>query len=139
MSSPTEQGVWKDLAAGPFLNRIGPLKRRRAPDGDTVFALQTDKGHENAIGSIHGGVLTSVLDQALAITAWNAADRQPTVTLQMDTRFVTAARSGDLLEARAVIRHATRSLLFLDADLVVGDRLVATATAVMKIVPNKDR
>jgi len=138
MSSPTAQADWRPLDSGPFMAAIGPLMRQKADDGSVTFALQTGEQHQNAIGTVHGGVLTSLLDQALAITAWNAARRQPTVTLQMDTRFLTAARGGDLLLARATLRHATRTLLFVDADVAVNDTPVATATAVMKIVPVKE-
>lgn len=138
MTQLTEQTGWKELKAGPFMDGIGPILKTRALDGRNIYGLRTDASHCNAIGSVHGGVVTGVLDQAIAIEAWNAANRQPTVTLQMDTRFVTAARAGDLLEARATLRHATRSMLFVDADLHAGERLVATATAVMKIIAKKD-
>ena len=134
MTQLTEQTDWKELKAGPFMDGIGPILKTRALDGSNIYGLRTDASHCNAIGSVHGGVVTGVLDQAIAIEAWNAANRQPTVTLQMDT----AARAGDLLEASATLRHATRSMLFVDADLHAGERLVATATAVMKIIAKKD-
>ena len=134
MTQLTEQTDWKELKAGPFMDGIGPILKTRALDGSKIYGLRTDASHCNAIGSVHGGVVTGVLDQAIAIEAWNAANRQPTVTLQMDT----AARAGDLLEASATLRHATRSMLFVDADLHAGERLVATATAVMKIIAKKD-
>ncbi|MDV4145847.1 PaaI family thioesterase [Shimia sp. FJ5] len=130
---------WKRLKAGPFMDGIGPVLRTNAVDGHTLYSLQTDASHCNAIGTVHGGVLASLLDQAIAIEAWNAADRQPTVTLQMDTRFVTPARAGDLLKARTTLRHGTRSMLFMDAEIHADDRLVATATAVMKIVAKKEK
>lgn len=139
MLQSNEQTGWKELKAGPYMAKIGPVLRTRALDGGNLYGLQTDSSHCNAIGTVHGGVLTSLLDQALAVEAWNAANRQPTVTLQMDTRFVDAAHAGDLLEASATLRRTTRSLLFVDADLHSGDRLVATATAVMKIVAQKEK
>ncbi|GGE61662.1 PaaI family thioesterase [Actibacterium pelagium] len=139
MLQPEEQNGWKALKAGPYMANIGPVLKAKALDGTTLYGLQTDKSHCNAIGTVHGGVMTSLLDQALAVEAWNLASRQPTVTLQMDTRFTNAAKAGDFLEASAVLRHATRSLLFVDADLHCGDRLVASATAVMKIVAQKDK
>jgi uncharacterized protein (TIGR00369 family) len=134
-----EHSGWKALKAGPFMDGVGPVLRTRALDGSTLYGFQTDASHCNAIGTVHGGVLASLLDQAMAVEAWNAANRQPTVTLQMDIRFVTAARAGDLLEASTTLRHGTRSMLFMDAEIHADDRLVATATAVMKIVAQKEK
>jgi uncharacterized protein (TIGR00369 family) len=124
---------WKPVKAGGFMEMVGPLLRSTAMDDRNTYGLQTTDRHKNHNGLVHGGVLTGLLDQVLAITAWNAADRQPTVTLQMDTRFLTAARSGEFLEVRAAIRHATRSLLFVDAEITNTKGPVASASAIMKI------
>ncbi|SMX44490.1 Thioesterase superfamily protein [Actibacterium lipolyticum] len=112
---------------------IGPLLRSTKMEERNTYGLQTTEQHKNHIGLVHGGVLTSLMDQVLAIVAWNAADRQPTVTVQMDTRFLGAAKAGDFLEARASIRHATRSLIFIDAAISSVKGPVASASAIMKI------
>lgn len=115
------------------MGQIGPLLRSTSIEDRNTYGLQTNVGHQNHIGLVHGGVLTSLLDQVIAIVAWNAADRQPTVTVQMDTRFLGAARAGDFLETRAAIRHSTRSLIFVDANITSTNGPVATASAIMKI------
>lgn len=139
MHKRNEHSGWKNLKAGPYMDGIGPVLRTKALDGSTLYGFQADASHSNAIGTVHGGVLASLLDQAIAVDAWNTANRQPTVTLQMDIRFVTAARAGDLLEASTTLRHGTRSMLFMDAEIHADDRLVATATSVMKIVAQKEK
>ncbi len=126
---------WKAVRIGGFMGKIGPLFRSTRLESRNTYGLQTTDDHKNHIGLIHGGVLTSLLDQVVALVAWNAADRQPTVTVQMDTRFLGAARSGDFLETRATIRHATRSLIFVDAEISSSDGPVAIASAIMKISP----
>lgn len=125
--------AWRALKMDGFMDHIGPLLRSTQPDARNTYGFQTLAMHKNPIGVIHGGVLTSLLDQVIAITAWKAAERQPTVTVQMDTRFLDAAQVGDFLEIHATIRHATRSLVFVDADITCGPKMIATATAVMKI------
>lgn len=124
---------WRVLKIDGFMELIGPLLRSTRPDARSTYAFQTLATHKNPIGVIHGGVLTSLLDQVIAITAWKAADRQPTVTVQMDTRFLNAAQVGDFLEIRATIRHTTRSLVFVDADITCGHKIIASGSAVMKI------
>ncbi|MCA1337113.1 PaaI family thioesterase [Pseudooceanicola marinus] len=133
MTETTPPAGWRPMRIDGLIGLIGPLLRPDPRDDTPRYALQTDARHANALGVIHGGTLTALLDQAIALLAWEAAERQPTVTVQMDTRFLDAARPGDLLIARPRIRRQTRSLLFLDAELTVGDRPVADATAVMKI------
>lgn len=124
---------WRELKIDGFMALIGPLLRATDADRKHSYALQTNESHKNHLGIVHGGVITSLLDQVIAITAWNAADRQPTVTVQMETRFLGAARAGDFLKIRPSIRQATRSLIFVDADITCDGRQIASASAVMKI------
>ncbi|SCY90285.1 PaaI family thioesterase [Paracoccus tibetensis] len=125
--------AWKPVAAPGFMEVVGPLLKSRQPNESNTYGLLTDQRHANAIGIVHGGVITTLLDQAIAIVAWNAADRQPTVTVQMDASFLGAAKVGDFLTVRAQVRHATRSLMFLDAEVFSGDAAIARATAIMKV------
>ena len=129
----TGQQAWRPLRIDGFMGLIGPLHTRRH-DGRKRYGLHTDARHGNAIGTVHGGVVASLLDQVIALEAWNAADRRPTATVQMDTRFLGAARPGDVLEASAAIRRTSRALVFVDAEATRGGDLLATATAIMKIL-----
>ena len=124
---------WREMKIDGFMALIGPLLRAKSAEHKHRYALQTNDSHKNHLGIIHGGVLTSLLDQVIAITAWNAADRQPTVTVQMETRFLGVAHVGDFLTIQPSIRQATRSLVFVDANITCDDRLIASASAVMKI------
>nr|WP_323782523.1 PaaI family thioesterase [Amylibacter sp.] len=124
---------WTALKLDGFMDHIGQLLRPTdSPTRDT-FGLQTDTRHKNHLGIIHGGVLTSLLDQVIALVTWNAVDRQPVVTVQMDTRFLGAAKVGDFLQIRATLRHKTRALAFVDAEILCADQQIASATAVMKL------
>lgn len=134
MTQTGEARGFKPLNTGGFMGEIGPLLSRRDGEGGFVYALETDARHVNGIGLIHGGVTGALLDQAIAMLAWEASERAPTVTVQMDTRFLEAARPGDFLEARARLAHRAGSMLFLDGELRAGGRPVAMATAVMKIL-----
>lgn len=124
---------WKPINTEGFMELIGPLLRSTSIEEKNTYGLQTTCTHKNHIGLVHGGVLTSLMDQVLAIVAWNAADQRPTVTIQMDTRFLGAAKAGDFLEARAAIRHATRSLIFVDGEVSCATGSIACASAIMKI------
>lgn len=137
MRDSNQTAAWRSLDTNEFINLIGPLFRSTGVGEKKHFGFQADDRHLNSVGLVHGGVMASLLDQVIAIEAWNAADRAPLVTVQMDTRFMGSARTGDFIEARANVRHATRSLIFVDADLNCGSETIATASAVMKVIKSK--
>ncbi len=124
---------WREAQVTGLMAAIGPLLSFKDAAGRR-FGLVTDSRHGNAVGRIHGGVVTSLLDQAMAHEAWRAAERQPTVTVQMETRFLAGAREGDFLEARAEVVRASRSMLFVEGTLWRGETCLAKASAVLKIV-----
>ncbi|MFY0634012.1 MAG: PaaI family thioesterase [Vannielia sp.] len=128
---------WREAEVQGLMHTIGPLLSFKDARGRR-FGLATDSRHANAVGRIHGGVITSLMDQVLAYEAWRAANRRPTVTVQMDTRFLAAARPGDFIEATAQVVQATRSMLFVEAQMVSGEKPLARASAVLKIVAGGD-
>ncbi|WP_319530225.1 PaaI family thioesterase [uncultured Cohaesibacter sp.] len=134
-TSVSESEEWKTVKFDGFMETIGPVLRQKRENGSNRYGLRVDSRHLNTLGVVHGGVIIGLLDQVLANEAWAVADRQPLVTIQLDTRFIKAAHAGDFLTCEANVRRGTRSLVFVDADLLSeqGD-LVATATSIMKIV-----
>jgi uncharacterized protein (TIGR00369 family) len=141
MNTPKDQpDPWRQMKIGGFIDHIGPMLAKRN-DKDTGggwrYGLRSEAHHANPLGILHGGVITSLIDHAIALVAWEAAGRQPTVTVQVDTRFLNAARVGDLVEVQAKLRHQTRSLIFLDAEVTVEGKAIATASSIMKMTGRK--
>jgi acyl-coenzyme A thioesterase PaaI-like protein len=71
-------------------------------------------------------------DRAIGMTAWHANDRQPQATIQLDMHFIDAVQIGEFVEARAHVVRRTRSVIFMSGTLLVGSRVVATATGIWK-------
>lgn len=90
--------------------------------------------HLNPAGFVHGGMLTTLLDQVLSTAAWQTAGRVPCVTVQFDSQFLSAVRAGAFVEARAEIVKKTRELIFTRGELFVSTVRVATGNAVLKII-----
>ena len=114
-----------------FPTLVGPFWSRKSDAGWTYGLLAEDR-HSNAHGIVHGGMLVTFLDQILGITCWEAAKRDPVVTIQLNTHFVSAARAGEFIEARAEAVRATRSVVFVRGQLTLGERIIATADGVWK-------
>lgn len=138
MTEKPTPAEWREMKIDGFMGLIGPLLSLREADGTMVYGLNTGPSHRNFEGIVHGGVVTSLIDQAVALVAWKAADRRPTVTVQMDVQFMAAAKAGSLLQARVTIRQTTRHLMFLDTQVHCDDTHIAAAGAIMKISDKVD-
>ncbi|HEX3465577.1 MAG TPA: PaaI family thioesterase, partial [Candidatus Elarobacter sp.] len=91
--------------------------------GHVVFAMQPHEELYNLIGSVHGGIITTLLDNALgsSVQSLLPAGRVAT-TMDLHTRFhkpVTAATGKVFADARVVHsgrRSATSEAKIVDAD-----------------------
>jgi hypothetical protein len=87
----------------PWAKRIGGLWH---------YGLLTTPAHANPQGVLHGGVLVTFADHGLSMLAWEAAERAPCTTIQLNTHFMDAVRPGAFLRLRGEITRRTRSLVF---------------------------
>lgn len=80
-------------------------------DGEEVkIALNAKKQHTNSLGIVHGGVLTSLMDQAMGMVATAAKNVDACVTTNMNVHFVSPMKEGRLTVTAIVIHEAGRSL-----------------------------
>jgi uncharacterized protein (TIGR00369 family) len=124
---------WKPMRGSPMPSGIGLPWARRQDDG-WRYAMLADASHANPQGAVHGGVLMTFLDHALSIIAWEAAGRQPSVTVQLNGHFVDSVRPGEFIELQADIVRRTRSMVFMRGILLVGDRQVVAADGIWRVL-----
>jgi uncharacterized protein (TIGR00369 family) len=117
----------------PFENRAGPFFWARLPDGTHSFAMTAAERHCNSQGIVHGGLLMTMIDLALVITAKSAPGEQ-LVTVSLNSEFLSSARAGDLIEARGELLRRTRSLAFVRGQISCGDQTLLVASAVLKLI-----
>jgi uncharacterized protein (TIGR00369 family) len=135
MADPALDG-WKARTLPGFFGLVGPMWTRK--EGETwAYAFLAEEKHTNPAGIVHGGMLTTLIDHALSIVAWEANDRRPCVTVALDLQFLAPARPGDLVVARGRIVRQTSSLVFMQGSLFVGSEEIATASAILKITSPK--
>lgn len=118
--------------AGPFSSRNGPFYFQNT-DAGHVRAFRVRTRHCNGAGVVHGGCLMAFADGILGYTAWNAVDG-PTLTIKMNSEFLSIARPGDWVEGAGRVTRATRSVVFVTCDLKVGPREIFTAQAIFKVM-----
>ncbi len=88
--------------------------------------------HLNIGGTVHGGIISSLLDIALsgAITA-RIKDRsaEQVVTLQMNVNFLRAANLGDRLIAHGRVIKQGSTIAYIEGEIINQDsRLIAKAS-----------
>lgn len=131
---------WEPYSDDGFIGLIGPLWQKPIGDGcgdGYRYAFLAEHKHHNRRGVVQGGMLMTFADRAMGMTCWYANQRQPQATVQLDVHFVDAVRIGEFVEAQCRIVRRTRSLIFMSGDLMVGDRVVASAKGVWKTLGKK--
>ncbi|MGF6768244.1 uncharacterized protein (TIGR00369 family) [Paraburkholderia sp. GAS199] len=124
---------WRQHTPRGFTGLVGPLWSR-THDDMLSFGVLMGEQHLNPAGVVHGGMLTTLLDQVLSTAAWQVNGRLPCVTIQFDSQFLSAVKAGDFVEARAEIIKTTRELVFTRGELLVLNSRVATGSAVLKVL-----
>ena len=105
-------------------------------EGDEyVVGLEVQARHLNVGGIVHGGVICSLIDTAMA-RSWFMRDPSGTLsaaTLEMKVNFLGSAREGRLV-ARGRVVHRTRRTVSTEGRIDTADgRAVARASATMML------
>jgi uncharacterized protein (TIGR00369 family) len=124
---------WNRHEVSGFSNLVGPFWSR-SDAGARGYAFVAEERHLNGNGIVHGGILMTFVDQAIGMTVWDAIDRRPCATIQLNTHFVDSGRAGELIEARAEIVRQTRSVIFTRAIVRTGTRTLLTADGIWKVL-----
>lgn len=117
----------------PFVEHLGMRITDKQP-GLVRLRLDPRPELENSWGSLHGGVLMTLLDVALA-SAGRSLDEacNGALTVEMKVNFIAAATGAVLGEGRA--QRAGRSLIFAEGELTSEDgTLLAKATGTFKLL-----
>jgi uncharacterized protein (TIGR00369 family) len=124
---------WKARELEGFIGIAGPLWTRRGDSGWRYGLLVEDR-HLNPAGVMHGGALCTLLDHVISTVAWEACDRAPCVTLQLDSQFLAAVKAGQFIEASAAVEHRTRGMVFMRGRVEADGVAVLVGQAILRIV-----
>jgi acyl-coenzyme A thioesterase PaaI-like protein len=124
---------WSRVDASGFIALVGPLWHRVANEVHEYALIAEDK-HHNRRGVVQGGVLMTFADRTCGMTARFISGSPSLATVQFDTQFVDAAKIGEILLSKPRVIRATRSLIFMTTELTAGERCVAMASGVFKVM-----
>jgi uncharacterized protein (TIGR00369 family) len=122
------------FAQTPFMQLLG-MQREYSRAGQARMVLEPDPQLGNVIGAVHGGVVVTMLDVAMASAAVSVIDFARTVvTLSLDTSFLEPGR-GRLVADGEVVRY-DESLAWCQASVSDAQgRVIAKALGTFRYLP----
>lgn len=119
------------------------LQLKSYPADGAVTALFTPwPEHDNGLGNLNGGIISTVLDCHSAAAVMLEAERQgwpplpgadlAYVTAGLDVRYLRPAPLHDTVELRAVVTSAAEPEISAEVELLWDGKVRATATALWK-------
>jgi uncharacterized protein (TIGR00369 family) len=124
---------WEVVRGTNFGDLVGPVWQH--DDGERLrFGFVVAEKHRNRAGNLHGGMLMTLADQSMAMTARKSTGGKRHATIELNIQFVDPVRVGEFVESHPEVIRATRSLVFMQAKMFVGTRLVVTTNGIWKIL-----
>jgi uncharacterized protein (TIGR00369 family) len=103
-------------------------------DGVATARWTPSRNHMGWQGVVHGGVLASLLDEAMAYTLF--ARGIMAVTARMEVRYRSSAQAGEEIVVTARSVSDNRRITDIEAEITAPDRVIAQASArFMKLGP----
>lgn len=118
----------------PFVNHVGPLfqAEHNAP-GEITLGLNVDLVHTNTMGFMHGGMIATICDSAMARAAVFLLQRR-TVTLRMAMEYFDPVKKGDWLVAKGRLVGHDEDVAQTECLIMVGDDVRARGTGVFRLL-----
>ena len=117
-----------------FMKHNGGILFKTISDNEFEFKATISKNHLNAAGITHGGYIAAFIDAGAGTAAHRSANKSPCVTISLELKFISAVRLGQELIGKTKIQKKTKTMVFLTCELTAGNKIVATASGVWKIL-----
>jgi len=108
-----------------------PLYSRRTEDA-VYIGLRAGPAHSNSRGFVHGGLISSLADNAMGLSCDLALGHVRLVTVNLTLDFIAAAKQGEWLEVRPKVVRTGSTLCFATAEIFSGETLCARANAIFR-------
>jgi uncharacterized protein (TIGR00369 family) len=122
-----------EAAQGTFWSYMG-CQLESIEENRVVISLNAEAHHLNLIGIVHGGVLSSLLDNAMGIAVMAARPEEKTVTTNLNVHFVAPLKEGKLL-VTAEILYQSRKMITTQGRVTDADGSLGTiGTGTFRII-----
>jgi uncharacterized protein (TIGR00369 family) len=102
--------------------------------GRVVISLDVKPHHLNVLGIIHGGVLSTLLDNAMGLAVMMVRPDDKVVTTNLNVHFVSSLREGTLLVTAEVVHQSRRMITATGMIHGDGGQLTAMGTGSFRVI-----
>jgi|TARA_B110000503_G_scaffold133121_1_gene210108 uncharacterized protein (TIGR00369 family) len=124
---------FRNISKVGYMLHNGGLEFKKISETEYEYRATLKDIHMNAAGSTHGGFLMSILDSGMGTAVHQVIDGIA-VTITLDIKFIAGSKSGDEIIGYAKIKKQTRSLIFMQGELVSNGKTLATAEGIWKVI-----
>jgi uncharacterized protein (TIGR00369 family) len=114
---------------GGFTKLVG-TELSSAEEGRAVVSLKAEEQHLNPSGTVHGGVISTLIDASMAeaLNTMTEEDEQP-FTIQITVNYMKPGKQGTLIST-AEVRKGGEQITIVEAEVVQEgeDEAIALAT-----------
>ena len=119
------EGVSDERKSSPFAELVGG-RLEEWSEGCVRMSLTLEPHHTNPNGVMHGGVVTTLMDEALggviaSVRGLETMFAAPHATVEMNASFLSGARPGDRIVVEARVLRLGRRVAFGEAEAHLGD------------------
>ena len=116
-----------------FAGELG-VQAQDAEDGHARLEFEAEHRHLNPAGTVHGGVLATLVDTAMGRAARSRTDDgEVPATSQLTIAYLTAATEGPMT-VTAQVRKQGEHVLLCDADVDQDGKTVVHAVATFALL-----
>ena len=117
-----------------FMQNIGDLSFKKIDETNYEFSIKVKEKFLNTGKIAHGGFIATVADTGMGNAAHIAAGNTRSVTVNLDIKFISAGKQGDILVGKVEILKKTKTLVFINCKILNSKGIVATASGTWKIL-----
>ena len=122
-----------DTGPGGYAERLG-ARTEAAEDGEARLRFEAREEHLNPAGTLHGGVLATLVDTAMGAAARSVTDDGDVpATSQLTVTYLRPGRPGRL-EGTARVRTRGEHLTVCEADVEQDGRSLVHAVATFALL-----
>lgn len=120
-------GIWTMLSKRKVFDRVmEKVKLVSADPGKVVGELVVEEEHQNAGGTLHGGLTATLVDSITTLALLSMENGRPGVSIDLHVSYMAPAKSGDLITITAECLKVGKTMAFTTAELRLNDgKLVA--------------
>ena len=117
-----------------FMKYLGGLDLKKINDADYEFTVEVKEMHLNTGQIAHGGFLSTIADTGMGTAAHQVAGDRRCVTINLNLKFITAAKLGETLSGKVKILKKTKTLVFINCEINNAKDIVVSASGTWKIL-----